>query len=255
MKIKELYAFLDMKIPRSLSCPWDNDGLMCCPDGNAEVKKVLVTLDITDEAIDKATKEGCQLIVSHHPLIFKGLKAVSEEGAVSARTIKLIKNSLSAFSFHTRLDALSGGVNDILAGRLGVEDTAPFGVDGEEIGRIGTLASPCSAEEFAERVKNTLGAPSVALADAGMTVRRVAVLGGSGSDDVAAARVAGADTFVSGEISYHHMADAPEEGMNLIAAGHFFTEFPVCQRLAELIREADPEIECEIFFNNKVKYI
>ena len=75
------------------------------------------------------------------------------------------------------------------------------------------------------------------------------------SSVIAAARAAGADTFVSGEISYHHMADAPEEGMNLIAAGHFFTEFPVCQKLAELIREADSEIECEIFFNNKVKYI
>ncbi len=255
MKIKELYAFLDSNIPLSLSCDWDNDGLMCCPDGNAEVEKVLVTLDITDEAIDRATKEGCQLIVSHHPLIFKGLKAVSEESAVSARTIKLIKNSISAFSFHTRLDALRGGVNDILANALGLENTIPFGNAGEEIGRIGSLSAPCSAEEFSAKVKSALGVPAVQLADAGKKVTRVAVLGGSGSDDVAAAIAAGADTFVSGELSYHHMVDAPEEGINLIAAGHFFTEFPVCRKLAELIREADPEIGCEIFFNNKVKYI
>ena len=255
MKVSELYAHLSSKIPSSLSCDWDNDGLMCCPDGEKEVKRVLVTLDITAEAIEKARSEGCEVILSHHPLIFKGIKSVTQDNCVSAKVIDLIKIGISAFSFHTRLDALKGGVNDVLAEVLGVKNTLPFGADGEAIGRVGTLDAPMSLEAFAASVRDRLGAPAVLCADAGKEVYKVALLGGSGGDDIAAAIASGADTYVSGRLGYHEMTDAAELGINLIEAGHFYTEYPVCKVLEALVREADAKIECVGFFSNKIRMI
>ncbi len=255
MKTKELYNFLNEAIPSSLSCEWDNDGLMCCPDGEKEIKRALITLDITAEAVEYAKTGGFDTIISHHPLIFKGLKSITPDTCVSAKAIELIRGGISAISFHTRLDALAGGVNDVFANRLGVKDTVTFGADGEEIGRIGELCEPMALADFAQLVKETLGAPAVLCADAGREVRRVALLGGEGGDDIAAAMAAGADTYVSGRLGYHAMTDASESGMNLIEAGHFYTEFPVCEKLRELVGKADAGIECEIFFSNKIQLI
>ncbi len=252
MTVIELYRFLDKNIPSSLSCEWDNDGLMCCPNGEREVKRVLITLDVTAEAVQKAKDEGCDVIISHHPLIFKGLKAVNADSCVAAKTMELIKNGITAMSFHTRLDALTGGVNDTLARKLGVNNAVPFGNDEEAIGRIGTLAAPMKLGDFAKQVKRSLGAPAVLCTDAGREVYTVALLGGEGGDDIAAAKAAGADTYVSGRLGYHAMTDAPECGMNLIEAGHFYTEFPVCDRLAELVKSADANIACVHFFSNKI---
>ena len=255
MTVIELYKYLDKIIPSSLSCEWDNDGLMCCPDADREVRRVLVTLDVTMDAVEAAKREGCDLIVSHHPLIFKGLKSISPENYISAKVIELIKSSIAVFSFHTRLDALTGGVNDVLAAGLGVKDTVPFGCDGETIGRIGTLDAPMSLESFAALVKKALGAPIVLAADAGKEVYKVALLGGEGGDDIAAAKAAGADTYVSGRLGYHSMTDASENDINLIEAGHFYTEYPVCEKLGELIKSADRETEIVPFFSNKIKAI
>lgn len=253
MTIRELYKLLNQKFPTELSCEWDNDGLLCCPDGAREVRRVLLTLDVTAEAVRKAVDTKCDLILSHHPLIFKGIKALDGETSVSTKVIDLVRSGISVMSFHTRLDAAKGGVNDVLAKALGLCDLTPFGE--EAIGRIGTLPEEMTAEDFAKQVKDVLNAPVVQLADAGLPVRRVAVLGGGGSDDVEAAKAAGADTYVSGELKYHQMTDAPEEGMNLIMAGHFHTEFPVCQMLKSLLSEIDPTIEVEIYNNYQIKTI
>ena len=255
MKVIELYDFLNSRIPSSLSCEWDNDGLMCCPDKDLEVKKVLVTLDVTAEAVECAKAESCEVILAHHPLIFKGLKAIDGEDNVSAKVIDLIKSGIAVMSFHTRLDALCGGVNDILAEKLGLLNVAPFGENGETIGRIGKLSQPIDLDKFAQAVKDALGAPCVTYADAGKEVSAVAVLGGSGGDDISAAMAAGADTFVSGELKYHALTDAPECGMNLIVAGHFHTEFPVCNKLCELVAEASLDIERILFDSNRIKTI
>lgn len=253
MTVRELYEILNEKIPSSLSCSWDNDGLMCCPDGARQVKKVLVTLDVTEEAVRRAAEGGYDLIVSHHPLIFKGIRAVNESNIVAAKAIDLIKSGISVMSFHTRLDALEGGVNDVLAKLLGLENAEPFGE--EAIGRVGTLAEPMTAADFAARVKKALGAPAVVLADAKRSVFRVAVLGGSGSDDVEAACAAGADTYVTGELKYHQLVDAPEEGMNLIEAGHFYTEQPICGVLREWLLAIAPELSVDCFECCKIQVL
>lgn len=253
MTVRELYQHLNEMIPPSLSCEWDNDGLMCCPDGGKEVRRVLVALDVTDAAVDHAIQNGYDLILSHHPMIFKGLRAVNEENYIADKVIRLIRGGVSVMSFHTRLDAVRGGVNDCLALLLGLEDAKPFGEEG--IGRIGTLPTETAAEDFALRVKTALNAPYVNLGDAKRPVHRVAVLGGGGSDDVPLAQATGADTFVSGELKYHQLCDAPEAGMNLIEAGHFFTEFPVTGVLENILKALDPAITCDIYNGNTVKTI
>ena len=253
MTVRELYAFLNEKIPASLSCTWDNDGLMCCPDPDREVRRVLVALDITAAVVKKATSGGYDVIVSHHPLIFSPLRAVEPSDPVAKKVIDLLRGGVAAMSFHTRLDAVEGGVNDVLANVLGLCDTTPFGQDGEAIGRIGTLKKTMTLAEFAALVKCATGAEQVLVSDAGRPVCRVAVLGGSGSDDVKAAERAGADTYLSGELKHNWLTDAPERGMNLVAAGHFYTENPVCARLREMIREADAEVQVDIVNSNPVQ--
>ena len=255
MNVKELYSFLNERIPASLSCEWDNDGLMCCADETKEIRRVLIALDMTAEVIQKAIREGYDLILSHHPLIFSPLRAVNPRDHIARRVIDLIRADIAAMSFHTRLDAVEGGVNDILADKLGLSQIQPFGDNGEAIGRIGTLKNPMPLSEFAALVKKVTGAEQVQFSDAGKEVLRVAVLGGSGSSDVKAAARAGADTYVSGELKHNNLTDAPECGMNLVAAGHFYTENAVCERLKELVLEAIPEATVAVTNSDPVRYI
>ena len=253
MTIRELYGYLNEKIPPSLSCEWDNDGLMCCPDLDAPVHRVLVALDITERVVEKAIDEGFDAIVSHHPLIFSPLSRVEPGNTVARKVIRMLRAGVTAMSFHTRLDAVSGGVNDTLASLLGLEDVAPFGNNGEEIGRIGNLPVAMDLSDFAALVKKVTDADQVLVSDAKKAVSRVAVLGGSGSGDVIAAVRAGADTYVSGELKHNWLTDAPDFGINLVAAGHFYTENPISAVLADMIREADASIEVCVVNSNPVQ--
>ena len=253
LTVGELYAALEARMPRSLSCDWDRDGLSFCPDTEARVTGVTVALDPTEDAISLARETGSNVLLTHHPLIFHGLTAINGGDVVSRRVLSLAAAGISAMSFHTRLDAVAGGVNDTLAALLGLCEVTPFGE--EAIGRIGTLAQAENLSEFASRVKSMLGAPAVLVGDAGKTVHRVALLGGAGGDDVAAALAAGADTYLSGALGYHDLTDAPESGMNLVAAGHYYTEAPVCDVLRAWIAEADNTITCDFYASANVAVI
>ena len=197
MNVKKLYDSLAALIPEELRETWDNDGLMCASDYSAEVNKVLITLDVTEEIVDYAISRKFDLIISHHPLIFKPLTRLIEENHVARKVIKLLANNVAVFSFHTRLDRVAGGVNDILAKAIGLSDVEPFG-DG--LGRIGNLPEEMILDDFAETVKEQLGADSVRFADAYNPVKRVALVGGDGKGYVSAAIEAGADTYLSGRI-------------------------------------------------------
>ena len=250
MKICELYEKISQYFPCELGCEWDNDGLMCSPDTHSECKSVLLTLDVTEGAVARACETGCDLIISHHPLIFRPLSCVTDENFISRKVILLLREGISVFSFHTRADFAQNGVNDALASALSLTDLSPFG-EGTETGRIGTYSHRCSLDEFALHVKSALGAPTVSFVGEG-SVHRVAVLGGSGGDFLSLARKAGADTFVTGELGYNSHIDAKEKGINVIAAGHFYTERPVLDAFEKIVRECCPDIavhryeECEI---------
>ncbi len=234
--VKELYSYLDEYIPGALSAEWDNDGLMVTDDENRAVKSILLTLDVTDGAIEHAKKNGYDVIISHHPLIFKPIKSLSTSDITSKRAIKALLSGVSVMSFHTRLDALSGGVNDVLAELLGIIDAVAFGPEGEEYGRVGYV-SETGAADFAKTVKSALGVASVILTDAGRKVSKVAVLGGDGKDYVASALKYGADTYVTGRCGYNVDVDARDLGINIIEAGHYYTEAPVLKRLSEIIEK------------------
>ena len=253
MTVKELFDYLNKRIPAALSCEWDNDGLMCCPEPHREVKKVLVVLDISTEIVERAIKEECDVILSHHPLVFKPVRSLTTDNGVSSKLIILVKNGISAMSFHTRLDVLPGGVNDALAERLRLKDIEPFGDDGVMMGRVGYV-SENTLENFAEFVKNALGSPMV-LYNGDLPVHKVAVVGGNGEDFIGAAKKFGADTFVSGRLGYHVMADAKENGVNLVEAGHYFTENPVLDYLGDIVNDADEQIEILFSESNNIKSV
>ena len=254
IKIRELYSYLKEIMPSELSCDWDNDGLMVCSDDNINVGKILMTLDVTNDAIDYATKHDCNVIISHHPLIFKPIKALVPTDTTAMLAFKAIKNNINIMSFHTRLDASVGGVNDILCEILGVNDTENFGPSGEVIGRIGTVER-ADLESFSYEVKAKLAADSIKVTDAGKSVERVAVLGGGGKDFVIPAYLAGADTFVTGEINYNTAVIAKDLGINVIEAGHYFTEAPVLKRLVLWIEERFAGLSFEYFTSNSTKSI
>lgn len=255
MKVRELYAFLEEKIPRSLSCDWDNDGLMVCPDDTKEVRRVLVALDITAAVAEQAIKEGYDLVVSHHPLIFHPLKSVAVGETIANKVIRLLTSGISAMSFHTRLDAVGGGVNDVLANAVGLCDVTPFGKDGEEIGRIGNLPQPMTLKNFAALVKDATGAKYVQISDGGKLVSRVAVLGGGGAGESGAAAAAGADTYLTGDLRHDQLTEAPERGMNLVQGGHFFTENLVCDRIRDLLLEADETLTVDIVNSYPAEFV
>ncbi len=236
MTVNAFYKKLNELYPTSLSSSWDNDGLMCCPDGEKEVRRVLVALDATMEAIKYAADEGYDLILTHHPLIFKGLKALNNDDIVGRRVLAALKAGISVISLHTRLDAGEGGVNDTLADLLSLTDVETFGdLDNPTLGRIGRT-DVSSPEELAKRIKDTTGVPGVT-AYVCRPISRVAVVGGGGGDLIGDAKRAGADTLVTGESGYNKSLDAGEDGINIFIAGHYFTEMPVCQKLAALVKD------------------
>ena len=259
MTVRELYAALDARFPRSLSCDWDNDGISCAADLDAPVSGIYIALDPTEDGVNAAIEGGCNVLLTHHPMLFRGLKAVDGHDTGSRKVIRLIRNGVTAMAFHTRLDAADGGVNDVLAARLGLRSVEPFGGDsnpaGKPIGRVGNLPEAVDAKAFAETVKEALGLPAVVFAGCGNPVRRVAVLGGSGDEDIAAAVAAGADTYVTGELRYHQLCDAPYGEINLFMAGHFHTEAPVLEVLARACEEICPDIPLQVDGGTRIEIL
>ncbi len=234
MNITQLYKYFDELIPCELSEDWDNDGNMLV-SSDKEVENVLVALDVTPEVAEVAINGGYDLIVTHHPLIFKPLKNITDPVFIS-----LVKAEVSVFSFHTRLDTVEGGVNDCLAAALGLKDVMPFC----EMGRVGDI-DEMKFDEFVIKVKEILGCERVNYVKGKNSVKRVALLGGGGKDFWAdAARTA--DVYITGEMSYNTMLDAHKAGFSVIEAGHFHTEFPVCERICDLLLDADGSLNVDI---------
>ena len=254
MTIRELYNALDEMFPRSLSCSWDNDGLMVCSDPDKEIKRVLLALDASNEAIEYAIKEGCQVLLTHHPMLFRPMRNVTPDFLSGDRTLAAIKADLAVMSFHTRLDAGQGGVNDALCETLGLTAAGSFG-DSEApgLGRIAHLDKEMSLADFAARVKEALGCSMVQYSG-NRPVKIVAMVGGGGGDFIYPAKDAGADTYITGDTGYNVTLDAADDGINIIQAGHYHTEAPVLSRLADVCRTL-AGAECLFFDSNPIKVV
>lgn len=233
-----LYAWA----PKDTAYPWDNVGQLL-GDPNRRVERVLVALDITDTVAEEAIAKNCQLIVSHHPVMnckWLPVQSVRCDTPQGNLLMKILLHGMSAICMHTNLDRAVGGVNDALAEQLELVDVMPFEEEG--LCRAGFLKQPLSLPEFAAFVSAQLHCNGLRYADAGKTVSKVAVGGGACSDYDAVAIAAGCDTLVTADVTYHQFLDAKGKGINLIDAGHFPTEDPVCEKLITYISEQFPEL-------------
>ena len=238
MKVKDIYSYLCTKAPLELQMDFDNSGFLV-GDPEQDVSNILIALDITSEVIAEAIDRNVQLIVSHHPVIWEPMKQVLSSDPQQNKIIKLIKNNIAAICMHTNLDIAEGGVNDQLMKLLGAKTT----------GIIGELASPMELPEFLEYCKKTLKANGLRFYNAGKKVQKIAVMGGSGGNELPLAWTNGCDTYITSDIKYDVFLLAQEIGINLIDADHFSTENPVTDVLYHWIKDFSEEIH--VFTSDK----
>ncbi len=249
--VGDILQYMNTLAPQHMKMDWDNVGLLC-GDPAEEVARVLIALDPFEHVCQEAIDTGAQLIITHHPLIFYPIKALTEAPGTNHCVRLLCRHGISAINAHTNLDRAPGGVNDVLAEALGLEhisviDPAGTTEDGTPWGLLhqGEVAEQ-SLESFLATVKESLGCGHIRYVSGGKPVRKVAVGGGGCAGMVRDAVKAGCDTFVAGDGKYNDFWDAIDLGLNLIDAGHFQTENPVCFYLARKIREKFPEIQVEV---------
>ena len=240
--MQHISEIMNQIAPRQLAEDWDNPGLLV-GSFDSEVEKIFVCLDVTDETLNAAVNFGANLIIAHHPLIFRAVKNFRTDLPLGKKLQTLVKNDIAVFAAHTNLDSVQGGVNDVLAQKLGLVDVKTFDEEDFTLGRIGKLPQKMTAENFALHVKKSLNAESVRLVDAGnFLIEKVGICGGAGSDIISKAKFHGAQAFVTGDLKYHEAQSAAENKIHVVDAGHFSTEFPIVHVLTKILRA-----ECEKF--------
>ena len=250
MTVANIHSKLSELYPENLRCEWDNDGIMCTDDQEKEINSVLVALDVTEATVDYAIKNGFDLIISHHPLVFSSQKSLVPTNHTQRKLIKLIKAGVSVISYHTRLDAADGGVNDVLCSLLNLKNVSKDCI--EPVGRVGELKKPTELNKFVSDAKAALNTPFI-LYNGVKQVKKVYVVGGDGKDLISRAISMGADTLFTGRASYNTMIDASDLGLNIIEAGHFFTENPICKKICDDILSINSSIKTEIFSSYEIK--
>ena len=241
--VADILNYIETLAPRELKMDWDNVGLNC-GTRTAPVNKILLALDPFEHVCHEAANWGADLLVTHHPLIFRPLPMVTDDAAITRGLMTLVRHDISHICAHTNLDCAPGGVNDALAGALGLENVEPLGAYGGMM-RCGDVPEQ-SLEAFLAFVKETLHCDGLRYCDGGKPVRRVAVGGGACADGLYDAVCAGCDTFVTSDVKYNNYWDAKEQGLSIIDAGHFHTENPVVAVLAQKIAAQFPEVEVKI---------
>ena len=232
--VAKLAKIMSEMAPARLAEDWDNVGLQV-GHTDQEVRIIVCALDFSAEVLEQAVQLHADIVITHHPAIFRGIKQLTDADWRTALLLEAARHDIGVYSAHTNLDSVTGGVSDVLAGLLELENVE--GLSGEDtlegIGRIGVLPKPMALEAFAEKVKRVLKLDHVTVIPAGRPVHKVAVCGGSGMDFLDHAARAGADTYVTGDIKYHDAQDAKGRHINLIDATHQGTELPVVNELAD----------------------
>ncbi len=238
VRVKDFFSYMDSISPFAMQEKWDNSGMLI-GDENTEVNRVALVLDITSEAVEYASNIGAELIISHHPVIFKPQKAFVK-GNIA---YELASRGMSAICAHTCLDCAEGGVNDVLCTMLDLQNVEIFPCEeSENILRVGILPEKMTCNMLASYIKSVLGG-TVRFCDTGKVIDSVAVCGGAGGsfkDDIIKA---GIDAFITGDAGHHDFLDCKEAGLALFAAGHYETENPVISSLAKRLREQFPDTD------------
>lgn len=239
MKLYEIISILENAFPPEGAYEWDNVGLLL-GDKDADIKKVLLTLDITEAVIAEATDKECDLILSHHPILFSGIKKITTDSSEGRIILSAAKNGICIYSAHTNCDVAPCGTNEHLSWLLSLENAIPLEENG--LGRIGTLSTALTLDELASQVKSALGLDFVRVCGDGQKpVKTVAISSGSGADSIPFAIEKGADVMVTGDTKYRVMLDAVRD-ICIIDAGHYGTEISVCDIFKKLLSDCDIEL-------------
>lgn len=249
-KVGDVIDLIESIAKPAYAYSWDNSGF-ACGNRNAEVENVLVTLDITKDVVLEAAKKNCQMIISHHPLIFHPIKTADEDTYEGGVLSALFKNGIALYCAHTSLDIAFGGVNDALCEKLGLKSVELLDenkIDGETVscGRIGELENEMSGEEFVSFLKESTGAKSVLTSGLNnKTVKSVALCTGAGED---MAFIKKADVFVTGEVKYHTALELKWQNIAFAAIGHYYSEVHVARALCKSLQNRANVIQYNLRF-------
>ena len=241
-----MLSALEQFAPLPLQESWDNAGLQLGLT-EAEVSGALLCLDVNEQIIDEAIRRGCNLVVSHHPLLFRGLKQISGADYVQRSVIKALKNDIVVVSLHTNMDNAQGGVNWKIAERLGLQGCQFFAqkmVDGMEAGSgvVGELPSALDARAFIELVKQQFGVQCAMCNELlERPIRKVAICGGAGDFLLPDAVAQGADAFITGEMHYHQYFGY-EQRIQLCVIGHYQSEQYTSEIFRDIIQKECPGV-------------
>lgn len=239
MKLYEIINIIETAFPKEGAYDWDNVGLLV-GDRDSEIKKALLTLDITEATVKEAIEKGCQLILSHHPMMFSGIKQVTCDTAEGRILISAIKNGINIYAAHTNCDVAPSGINAYLAEIFDLENAEFLEENG--LGRIGQIKNPCSLGEFCKRVKSVLKLDFVRFCgDENKIIKTVAIGSGACSDAIPQAIEKGADVMITGDTKYHNMLDFSKD-IAVIDAGHYGTEIVVCDIFESLLKDCGLEL-------------
>ena len=260
MYIRQIIDALEDFAPLALQDSYDNAGLQIGLTKDAEISGVLLCLDVTEDVIDEAITLGCNMIVSHHPLLFKPLKSISGKDYIERCVVKAIKNDITIYAAHTNLDSAHDGVNYKIAEKLqltNVQWLAPKEGTNAGEGIVGEFISPMPKDEFLQFVKRTFNVEALRYNNwQGKEIKKVAVCGGSGNFLIPAAIGKGCDAFITGEIGYHRFFGYENE-LLLLELGHYESERYTIEILRDIIKKADKNIPvyCTTKKTNPINYL
>ena len=236
--VTDLCLFMNELAPVKYAESWDNPGLLLGHLAQ-HVHKIMVALDLSPEVAEQAIEQECDIIITHHPYYFSLPKTLAVTDTKMEVLYELIKHDIALYAAHTNLDAAKGGVNDVLAARLGLDEVTEIprkDCPEQGLARIGVLDEPMALKEFAAKVRDDLGAEHLTYAGGDEPVYKVAVVGGSGADFMEDALAAGADTLVTGDLKYHVAQKALNLGLNVVDGTHQLTESPVVDKLEQVLQ-------------------
>lgn len=236
-QISEIKNFMESWAKDDYQLSWDNSGSQI--EFKDYTESVVLALDLSDKVIDKAIKMNSKLIITHHPMFFSGEKRIIEGTYRGDNIIKLIKNNISVFSYHTSMDIASDGVNDTLFEKLNLVNKKNFTLEEEkEMGLVGEFEKTYSLEELLEFLEEKLDVKKIKVYGRDKKeIKNLAILGGSGADFISAAKNLGVDAYITGDIKYHDGQRAYEEGIILIDVGHFYSEKIILQKIEKRLKE------------------
>ena len=243
MKLNDFIAAMETIAPKELACSWDNPGLLIGTE-KTEISKVLVALDCSVQTAKEAIEWGADLLLTHHPVFFGGVKRIAPDDPDTAGAYMLIRNGIGLFAAHTNLDSTDGGVNDCLAETLGLQNIEKLPPD--NLGRIGMLPASMPFIDFARTVEQKLGTRVRITGSDTTSVQRIALVGGSAAEDMFAAKAAGADAFITGEMKHHLAIQADAMDLCIIEAGHYETEKVVLQPLISRLQGLTNDVQYKL---------